>query len=232
MTHPSRPWPWRVLRGLLLSLALMIGLVLTYLLTAFLLSSIHVPAEAADGEDVEIYLLSNGVHTDMVLPVRNADMDWTTITPYTNTSGKDTTAQWVGIGWGDKGFYLEIPTWADLTFRIAFRAAFGLGSSAMHATFHGTPTVGPACKRLTLSHAQYQRLVRYILSSFAYDASGRSQAIATDANYGTNDAFYEGVGRYTLFHTCNTWTNNALKSCGQQACLWTPFQGAIMDKYE
>ena len=40
-----------------------------------------------------------------------------------------------------------------------------------------------------------------------------------DANHyrSANDAFYEAKGRYSLFFTCNTWTNNALKICKQKA---------------
>ena len=39
--------------------------------------------------------------------------------------------------------------------------------------------------------------------------------------YGENDAFYEAVGSYNLFYTCNTWTNNALKAMHTDAALWT-----------
>jgi hypothetical protein len=50
--------------------------------------------------------------------------------------------------------------------------------------------------------------------------------------YGDNDAFYEAIGSYNLFKTCNTWTNNALKSCGQKACFWTPFESGIFYQYK
>jgi hypothetical protein len=34
-----------------------------------------------------------------------------------------------------------------------------------------------------------------------------------------------------MFHTCNTWANNGLKSCGQKAALWTPFDSGIFGQY-
>jgi uncharacterized protein (TIGR02117 family) len=83
-----------------------------------------------------------------------------------------------------------------------------------------------------LSASQYSRLVSYLEQSFRRDDAGRTELVITTANYGSSDAFYEGTGRYNLFHTCNTWTNNALKACGQKACFWTPFQGAILRQYE
>ena len=42
----------------------------------------------------------------------------------------------VGLGWGDKGFYLETPTWADLKTSTALKAVSGYNTTAMHVTFY------------------------------------------------------------------------------------------------
>lgn len=216
---------WRTIRALVVFIAV-------YAICAWSLSRIEVPEEHDGPEVVTAYILSNGVHTDIVVPVHTAYKDWTEKVPYTNTVGRDSSAAWLGVGWGDKGFYLETPTWGDLTPRIAFKAMFGLGGSAVHATFHRQMEEGPLCKRISLSSAQYERLVAYIESSFQVDTRGRTQAIRTSANYGDTDAFYEGVGSYSLFHTCNTWANSALKACGQKACWWTPMDTGILRQYD
>ena len=140
-------------------------------------------------------------------------------------------AKYIAFGWGDKGFYLETPTWDDLKFSTAFKAAFALSSSAIHATFYRQLTVSDSCKMIKISKAEYKRLVDFIKTGYIKDSSGNPVWIETDANYGKNDAFYEGVGRYNLFYTCNTWTNNALKACGQRACLWTAFDTGIFYQY-
>ena len=222
----------RALRILLRTLLVLVTLALLYVLVALVLSRIGVPAEEWGGNDVTAYIHSNGVHTDIVVPVRSADKDWTHSVPYAHTKDKDSTANWLAFGWGDKGFYLETPTWDDLTARVAFRAMFALGGSAMHTTFHKEMEEGPQCKQITLSHAQYLRLIAFIEQSFAMDAQGNTQLIPTTASYGTTDAFYEGTGNYHFFHTCNTWTNDALKACGQRACVWTPTAGGILRQYE
>jgi uncharacterized protein (TIGR02117 family) len=224
--------PKRVLRWLLVGAALFVALVLLYVAAAWSLSRIAVPAEGSDEQEVTVFILSNGVHTDIIVPVRTSEMDWTRSVSFAHTTGRDSTMAWVGFGWGDKGFYLETPTWDDLTARVAFNAMFGLGNSAMHATFHHRMQEGPLCKRITMSRAQYQRLAAYIRNSFALDTQGRTRVIRTDANYGSTDAFYEGVGRYSLFHTCNSWTNEALKASGQKACWWTPMDTGILQHYE
>lgn len=214
-----------------LILAILIGIVLLYLLAAFCLSIIAVNKNAVSKQEVTIYILSNGVHTDIVVPVKSEEMDWSKHVKYEHTKGKDTTAQWVGFGWGDKGFYLETPNWSDLQFSVAFNAAFARGSSAMHVTFLHPLIEGENCKKIVISKAEYKKLVDYIQASFQQDQQSNFVRIDTDAQYGSNDAFYEAKGRYNLFYTCNTWTNNALKACDQRASLWTPFDKGIFYHY-
>lgn len=221
----------RALRIVLRTLLVFVAFVALYALAALVLSRIPVAGEAQADASVDIYILSNGVHTDIVVPVANTVHDWRGDVPYTNTTGRDSRAHWLAMGWGDKGFYLETPTWGDLTARVACRAAFGLGRSAMHATFHRSLAEGAQCKRITMDIVHYQHLCAFLAAGFERDAAGRTAVIHTHANYGSTDAFYEGIGRYSLLHTCNTWANNALKAGGLKACAWTPFDTGIFRQY-
>jgi len=207
-------------------------LVALYLGAAFVLSRISVDKEETKGGDITLYILTNGVHTDLVMPVRSAQIDWSKEVLFANTKSNDTTAGWIAFGWGDKGFYLETPTWADLKFSTAFKAATGLSTSAIHATYYRSLREGDDCIKLTADSAQYARLISYIQNSFDHDERGHVIHIVTNANYGKTDAFYEAKGSYSLFHTCNTWANSGLKSCGQKACLWTPFDKGIFYQYK
>lgn len=216
---------FKILGFSLLTFLLLTG---TYLLAAFCLSRIATGKEADSSPDVAIYILTNGVHTDIVVPAK----DWLSFIPVANTTGKDSSAAYLALGWGDRGFYLETPTWADLKFSTAFKAAFNLSSSAMHATYYKTMYEGPDCKKIMISNAQYARLVTFIKTRFDLDENGLPIYINTRANYGSSDAFYEAKGSYNLFYTCNTWTNNSLKSCGQKACLWTIFDTGIFYHYK
>ncbi len=219
----------RILLRVLLAVLAFVGL---YLLAAFVLSRIPVDADPQTDRSVTVYLRTNGVHTDLVLPVRNELMDWAPFVPAAHTVNKDTSLAWVAFGWGDKGFYMEVPTWDDLTARVALRAAFGLSGSAMHVTRHGTLTEDEQCRQFTMDRTQYMQLVQSIRSGFLLGNDGLPQVIRTDAMYGKDDAFYEGTGRYSVFHTCNTWTNSTLKACGQKASVWTPFASGVMRWYE
>ncbi len=214
-----------------LSLLSFIAFVLLYLLSAFALSRIAVPREQGAQPEVTIYILTNGVHTDIVMPLQNEDKDWLKEVSIAHTTGKDTLAQYVAFGWGDKGFYLNTPTWADLKFSTAFNAAFGLSTAAIHTTFYRNLQESEHCVKIVISREQYRRMVAFIVQSFKRDNQQQIMHIATNANYGSNDAFYEASGSYSLFHTCNTWSNNALKAGGQKACFWTPFDTGIFYQY-
>lgn len=222
----------KILRMISYSALTLVALLLLYLLSAFTLSRMSTAREKDTRPEVTIYILTNGVHTDLVVPVKNEQMDWTAYIPFSNTSSKDTTAQWLAFGWGDKGFYLETPTWADLRFSTAFKAAFGLSTSAIHATYYRMMHENKECRKIEISKAQYARLVTYIRSTMDVAGNGIPVYIPTSANYGKHDAFYKARGSYHLFHTCNTWANNGLKNCGQRACVWTIFDTGIFYQYK
>ena len=180
---------------------------------------------------VQVFVKSNGVHTDIVLPVVNEEMDWSQLFPYENTIGKHHGYQYVGIGWGDKGFYLDTPEWKDLKASTAFIAAFGLGQSAIHVTYYNTIQEDELCFSYQISRSQYHDLVQYIKQSLD---GNQNQAILvnTNAQYGDSDAFYEAKGAYSMFYSCNTWTNNALKKADMPAGIWATFDKGILSHYK
>ncbi len=223
----------QTIRFLKFGFLFLILFVFSYWGIAFITSKITVNDSNKDGADIPIYILSNGVHTDIVVPIyhKNTKTNWRNFVKIEHTLAKDTNSTLVAFGWGNKGFYLETPQWADLKFSVAFNAVFGLGGSAMHVTFHKQLKESKHCRKIYLSVDQYRNLSKFILDQFSKSSGGEAMLIPTKANYGKNDAFYEANGRYNLFYTCNTWTNEALKSCGQKASLWTPFEGGVMRHY-
>ena len=69
-------------------------------------------------DGVTIYILSNGVHTWIVMPKVNQDMDWRLYAqPQHLRDPRWGNADHVAIGYGNRDFYLNTPTWGDLTMR-------------------------------------------------------------------------------------------------------------------
>ena len=128
---------------------------------------------------IEVFLLTNGVHTDIVLPTKNANKDWTkSISPMT-TKTDNSSSKFVAFGWGDKGFFLETPTWSDLRVSTAFNALFYLGSATMHTTFYKESELqeNASCKKISISKENYQKLVNFIENSFKTTENGNYQLI-------------------------------------------------------
>lgn len=207
-----------------------IAFIVLYLLTAFILAHIPVNSNPEKSNDVTIYINSNGVHTDILVPIKNDTKDWTKDILFSHTKSKDSIMQYVAFGWGDKGFYLETPEWSDLKASTALKAAFHLGTSAMHTRFYNKVKEDDECVKVTISKKDYKDLVKYIEDSFALDKNSKVQWIANQS-YGQYDAFYEANRKYSLFYTCNTWANNALKAAKQKASLWTPYDKGIFYHY-
>jgi len=219
----------KILRYFLYILSGIILFVLIYLALSQMLPYIKLnPTVPPAEKGITIYIESNGVHTDFVMPVKTAQMNWNTFLPCSDFESVDSTFRYVAIGWGDKGFFIGTPTWNDLKFSTAFNAAFGLSSTAMHVTYkRNEPRISASCKRLIISEAQYHVLLRYMAASFQMK-NGKSMRI-NHAGYSWNDCFYEANGTYSLFKTCNVWTGMGLKVIGVPIGCWTPFQGGIME---
>ena len=207
-------------------------LIIVYILLAFIFSRITIEKEPAEKAWVSIFIKTNGVHTDIVVPIKSEIYDWSKEILFENTTSKSTNFNYLAMGWGDKGFYLETHNWEDLKASVAFKAAFGLSSTAIHTTFYKSINCNESCKKINITKEQYVRLIYFIQKSFQKNKEGHFIPIRTNQVYGTNDAFYESEGKYSLFYTCNTWANNALKESGQRCCFWTPFDTGIFLKYK
>jgi uncharacterized protein (TIGR02117 family) len=221
----------KILRVIAWAILSVVTFVSIWILAAFIIPLITVNSHPITGNDVAIFIETNGDHTDVVLPIVNPIKDWRSEIKYQNTVSRDSSKKYVAIGWGDKEFYLNTPTWSQLKFTIAFKAVFALGTAAVHATFCDSPQENKDCKKIMLSDDQYKKLVAYIDNTFKKDRAGQVINVKTKSRYNDEDAFYEAKGRFSLFYTCNTWANNVLKACGQKACLWTALDIGIFYHY-
>jgi len=212
------------LRGLLIVLLTPLAATLVYVGLACLLLLWPQRQEPSGPAVVQAWVLSNGIHTDLVLPMRGHGMDWTTLFSAAHTRAAQADAQYVAIGWGDREIYLYTPLWADLTANRALRAALGYNGALLHVSHlqHADLAYGTA-HALPLSQDQYLRLVAYVLASLPH---GQARPVP-GAHYAHNDAFYEASGSANLFRTCNNWTGAGLRAAGVPASRWTPFDFTV-----
>jgi len=207
-------------------LATPLAAALVYLSAALVLGALPVNrgfAESVDG--VAIYVRTNGIHAEIVVPTRAEGVDWSIDHPPQHVRKLDAPLVWIAFGWGDRDVYLNTPTWRDLRLRTALVALSGLGRGAMHVEYVDHPEAYES-RRVRISAAQYRRLVAYLRGSFRRDADGRPLRIDAPGYFDT-DAFYEAVPVYTLWFTCNEWVRRGLADAGVRTAAWAPFDTAI-----
>ena len=218
-----------MLRRLGKTLAALLVLPLAYLLAACVLGNIVREPQRHGAQAITIYLLDNGVHTDLALPLANDTFDWTGVINPNDARDLRFFPTYVAFGWGDRAFYLETPQWRDLKLTTAWNAISGQGATVIHATYLPPLRASANSIAITVSREEYQALAASIRASFQQDDDGRARAIGRA--YGDNDACYAARGSYSLFATCNSWTNRQLKAAGLKHVLWTPFAHHLMQAY-
>ena len=221
----------KIIKRSLRFLAYFIGILLAYIIIAWCMGYWAINRDnypPIDTETVDVYIISNGMHTDIMMPMEHARWQWRNWISERDTNSPNHIAQYVAIGWGDKGFYLNTPTWHDLTVYTAVRAILGLNETALHVSFYPKPPNPNHAQvvRLMLTLQQYETLAQSISRSFV-QTEGHSIPIK-GAHYGWFDVFYESHGRYSLWNTCNTWVNEQLKTTRAPAVQWTIFAQPFM----
>lgn len=184
-------------------------------------------ASAGAAGDIPVFVLSNGYHASLILPLRAGGIDWSERFPAADFAADPAGATHVMLGWGERDFYMHTRTLADIRPGLVLRALTGLGGAVMHVTMIGPPVPGPNLRATAVGEAGYRALVRHVEDSFLRDEHGRIRLHA-GMGYGPYDSFYEGTGTYTLFMTCNEWVGQALRSAGIPTGLWTPFASSLI----
>ena len=98
----------------------------------------HEP-DPGDAATVEIMVGTNGVHTELVLPLVTREKDWRADFPAADVTLQRADYTHVAVSWGEKEVFLNTPTWGDLSPLTVLRIV-GVG--------------GEECHRVLVAHAR------------------------------------------------------------------------------
>lgn len=174
-----------------------------------------------------VYIASNGIHADIVVPVEAQGLSWTPLLPKGDFAAPDPQAAWIAFGSGEERVYLNTPTWWDITPGTIWSALSG-GKRVMHVEYVSSPYY--AARQIRLRPDEYRRLFAAIRADFSLDSRGRPIRIR-HAGYGPSDAFYRAIGKESAFLTCNTWVARWLRLAGVKTSLWPPFVNGLIWRY-
>jgi uncharacterized protein (TIGR02117 family) len=181
-------------------------------------------------DGIPIFVVSNGLHTDVVLPLRepSTGLDWLQELHQPALTAQFTQYQYVAFGWGNEGFYLGSMGGKFPGPKAVLGALFP-SRTLMHVDFYrGTPKAGERVVPLRISPEQYRRLTSYVRSSFAAPDSLGQYPLRLPRGYSSEDFFFRGRGRYHALRTCNDWTNQGLKQAGIRAALKAPLAASVL----
>jgi len=198
----------KIFKWILYIITIKILLIIGFIVVSFILTNIIVNSQDQGPYTKEIYLSDNGIHVDLVIPENE---------------------QYIAYGWGSEIFYLNTPTWDDLTFSNAFKAVFTEPTSVMHITNY--KSIQKDWVKVKVNNEQLENLIKLINNSFKLDNNG-NRIKFKDKGYYNNDEFYKAKGNYSCFMTCNSWTNKVLKKSGIKASYWTWYSAGVINKYK
>lgn len=212
--------PKKILLGILSLLLIPV----VYIVVSMLLTTITIDPNTIIKQPKKlIYLTTNGVHLDIVIPRNELDSSLLSGLKYNSDD------EYFSFGWGDENFYLNTPTWGDLTFSTAFEAMLLNSTTLMHVTRYKEKRANWV--KVSVNNIELNNLNRYIQNTFQVERD-RMKIILENRGYSSNDDFYKANGSYTCFNTCNTWVNTAFQESGLRSCLWTPFDYGLINKYK
>ncbi|MCF6242005.1 MAG: DUF2459 domain-containing protein [Bacteroidales bacterium] len=170
-----------------------------------------------------IFLYSNGVHLEIILPKK--DIHPKLLEGLIHLENEN----YLSFGWGDENFYINTPTWNDLTFSNAFHALFLKSSTLMHVTRYKHKQNDWV--KIPVNENELKKLNEYISNTFKKDKNG-NKIILKNIAYTRTDNFYKAEGSYSCFKTSNTWVNSGFINSGLKSCFWTPFDFGLIKKYK
>jgi len=176
---------------------------------------------AAPGAPVtEVFVVSHGYHAGIIVPRKSLAEQGSrrglSALAYVATRFADYDR--LEIGWGDEGFYREVPTPDSLTVALAVRALLRPGNpSVLHvvgvkddvrAMFPHSDMI-----RIDLGAAGFERLAEKLDAAFARGPDGLRPEELGPGLYGAS-LFFRANGAFHLFNVCNHWVAGLLEAAG------------------
>lgn len=216
----------RLIKYFLRSIVGLLALLMLYLSSSVIGAVWTSSPQAFDQTDptYEIYVTSNGFHSDIIIPY---DEELLEMLPIKAVDFPDLliNAKHLIIGWGAETAYTSLLELTDMSPKILAKSLF-FDRSVVHVQPFQRDLRESTLQPITISKTQIKNLIHFINETFAYNQN-YTPILLDGISHGHGDIFYRGVNRYHLFYSCNVWTGEALRQAGIQMGYWTPFAQSI-----
>ncbi len=156
--------------------------------------------------EVSIGVINEGWHTGLILPTEALGPS------LAGLRYRFPDAKYLVFGWGNRNFYET----ANPGMRMAVASLFPSASVVLVQGFSKPPqqerAPGADIRWLCISSAGTHRLDVFLDGYLQKD--GRGEPVSVQPGPMPNSEFFASTGTYDAFHTCNTWTVEALRASG------------------
>lgn len=213
---------WSAVRALVGWPLLIVGL---YFAAALVGSLIPANADWQEPDvGIPIFVETNGIHVSLIVPMAADGEDLSDLIRPEHLANPALYGTHAMIGWGHGAVYRNAQTWGDVRSGDIASAIIGSDDTTLHIYHLINPKPSSIRKPFRVTYAQYRSIIASIRSAFK-----RSDGVSTAyPAYGTNNLFYDSVGRYSALNTCNEWTGSTLRKAGVKMGVWTPMPGGVM----
>lgn len=174
-----------------------------------------------------ICIINDGMHINIVLPAKNDLVNWE---EFINVSdlGKDAIAnyKYLAFGWGDRDFYIQTPTLAELNLITASKALFLPTPSTILVQGFSELPQNRETKCVKVTKTDYLQLTQFIQNTFQLNS--QNQPIRITNGHSSNSVFYAANGNYSIIKTCNNWVAEALIKANVDTPLWAGLSSSVM----
>ena len=173
-----------------------------------------------ESKTITVFVVSHGYHAGIALPrvVAREVAGVHGLSALDAVTERFAAYPWLEVGWGDEGFYRDVPTVASLNVGLALRALFRPGNpSVVHVV--GVQGEPPAVfrhsdiVRLDLTEAGFVRLAAKVDATFFRPAGSKEPDALGPGLYGPS-LFFRAVGEFHIFNVCNHWIADLLDAAG------------------
>jgi len=168
----------------------------------------------------DVFIVSHGYHAGIIIPAQaladEAGSRGLTALGYLAT--RFAGFERLEIGWGDEGFYRDVPTMQSLNVTLALRALFRPGNpSVLHVVGIGADPRATFARsdlvRIELGAPGFARLLGRLDATFARAAGAALPQELGRGLYGTS-LFFRANGAFHIFNVCNHWVADLLDAAG------------------
>ena len=186
---------------------------------------------ACGNQPIQIYVAGEAAHVNLMVPVKTAVYDWGEFLDLAKLGRQPATYRYLKVGWGDRAFYMNTPTWGNFQLTNALRALFAPNNAAaLYVQGYGDVPLEPGVevKCVRLSEANYRQLVAFLQASFQQTAGQPHPPQRLQDGYEATSSFYAATGHYSILRTCNSWAAEGLESAKVNTPLWSGLASAVM----